>query len=76
MSGLLIKPLNVKFPDASPLKEDKTFLPKGLNAFNLNSSKKTSKSIIGLSVEKSKVPLAAILFTSLLSINKSVLYFL
>tara|TARA_B100000787_G_scaffold112042_1_gene83419 strand:- start:214 stop:435 length:222 start_codon:yes stop_codon:yes gene_type:complete len=72
---LLKKPFNEKSPVALPRKEDKTSFPSGLNAFNLNSSKKTFKSIIGLSEEKSKTPVAAILLTFLFSIDKSTLYF-
>ena len=68
------RPLKVKSPVASPLIFDKTSSPKGLKAFNSNSSRLTLTSIFGLVSEKSKVPLAKILFTRSLSKEKLTSY--
>ncbi|MDC0862833.1 hypothetical protein OAP68_02195 [Flavobacteriaceae bacterium] len=53
ISGFLRNPLKVKSPVASPLIFDKTSSPKGLKAFNSNSSRLTLTSIFGLVSEKS-----------------------
>jgi len=74
ISGFLRNPLKVKLPVASPLIFDKTSSPKGLKAFNSNSSRLTLTSIFGLVSEKSKVPLAKILFTRSLSKEKITSY--